>query len=166
MKIARYVLLGLFSCVGVLAEETTAFDKAVEAYRSYQKARHAYFAAIDAHAETRLAWDAYWATDRADQEAHTKAEVNWEKARDANKEVKGTYAIYQTTAYGYDKALHAIEEVRLAFAAREEARLAVDEAKYIIEALDAFEKADDIYFTVLDVFEEAIKKAYEQGESK
>lgn len=34
MKIANYVLLGLLSCVEVLAEETTAFDNAVEAYRT------------------------------------------------------------------------------------------------------------------------------------
>ena len=32
------------------------------------------------------------------------------------------------------------------------------------KALDAFEEANDIYLTVLDVFEEAIKKAYEKGE--
>ena len=163
MKIASYVFLGLLSCVEVLARKT-AFDKAVEAYRTYQKAQYAYFEAIDAHEETRLAWDAYRAVDRAE-------------------EVKGAYAIYQITAYGYDKALHTIEEVQLAFAAWKEAKSAIDEANSVIEeairtgrpagtkadrvvdeALDAFEEADDTYFTVLEVFEEAIKKAYERGE--
>lgn len=170
MKIASCVLLGLLSCVEVLAEETTTFDKAVEAYRTYQKARHAYFEAIDAHEETRLAWDAYWATDRADKEAHKKAEANWEKARDENKEVKGAYAIYQITAYGYDKALHRIEEVRLASDAWEEARRQVEIAEHADnyaaweKANAAWEKANDIYLTILEVFQEAIKKAYDEGE--
>lgn len=171
MKITSYVLLGLLSCVEVLAGET-AFDKAVEAYRTYQKARHAYFEAIDAHEETRLAWAAYRAADRADDEAHKKAEAAFEKARDENKEVKGAYAIYQITADAYWKALHEIEEVRLAFAAWDEAREKV-EAIQRAEKWDdnawkkadaAWEKADDIYFTVLDVFREAIKEAYERGE--
>ncbi len=171
MKIASYVLLSLLSCVEVLAGET-AFDKAVEAYRTYQKARHAYFEAIDAHEETRLAWVAYRAADRTDDKAIKKAEAAFDKARDENKEVKGAYAIYQITAYGYDKALHAIEEVRLAFAAWEEARREVEIAQradnynYAAwkKADTAWEEADDIYFTVLDVFQEAIKKAYERGE--
>ena len=179
MKIANYVLLGLLSCVEVLAEETTAFDKAVEAYRTYQKARNAYFEAIYAHEETRLAWDTLGSSSRANDEARKKAATVLEK----NKEVKGAYAIYQTTAYGYNKALHTIEEVRLADTARKEAKSALDEANRVIDeshrvgrpatetmmsrankALDAFEEANDIYLTVLDVFEEAIKKAYEKGE--
>ena len=73
MKIANYVLLGLLSCVEVLAEETTAFDKAVEAYRTYQKARNAYFEAIYAHEETRLAWDTLGSSSRANDEARKKA---------------------------------------------------------------------------------------------
>lgn len=149
-----------------MAEET-AFDKAVESYRTYKKALAAYFEAIDAHEETKLAWDTYWATDRADDEAHKKAEADWEKARDANKEVKGAYAIFKITAYGYDKAVHAIEEVRLAFVAWEEAqrtiKLAGDDWAAINKARDAFDEADDTYFTVLEVFQEAIKKAYEKG---
>ena len=200
MKIASYVLLSLLSCVEVLAGET-AFDRAVEAYRTYKNAQHAYFEAIDAHEETRLAWDAYWAaedaywaTDRAFPEAHLKAKAAWEEARDENKEVKGAYAIFQITGDGYNKALHAIEEVRLAFAAWKDAERVVDEAEGVYDAIlstrrtglragaktdwaaleearaaceetgDTFVEAGDTYFTVLEVFEEAIKKAYERGE--
>ena len=171
MKIASYVLLGLLSCVEVLAEET-AFDKALEAYRTYQKARHAYFEAVDTHEEVRLAQIAYRDADRANDEAYKKAKATFEKARDENKEVKGAYAIYQITADGYWEALHEIEEVRLAFTAWDEARKKVKAIQHAEKwdynawekADAAWEKADDIYFTVLDVFREAIKKAYERGE--
>lgn len=92
--------------------------------------------------------------------------------------------------------MHAIEEVRLAFAAREEAQRAINEANRAIdeahragrrawptsladelgqragtkahrvadEAIDAFDEVNDTYITVFEVFEEAIKKAYERGE--
>ena len=185
MKIASYVLLGLLSCVEVYAGDA-AFDRAVEAYRTYKKAQRAWFEAIDAHEETRLAWDAYWAADRSDDEAHKKALAVWEEARDANKEVKGAHAIFKITGYGYNKAQHAIEEVKLALAAWEEARRAMkdaqdtlDNAKYgralsedeadavlapLWEAYDAADEASDTYFTVLEVFDEAIKKAYERGD--
>lgn len=170
MKTTSYVLLGLLSCVEVLAGET-AFDKAVEAYRTHQKARHAYFEAIEAHEETRLAWAIYRATDRADDEAYKKAEAAFEKARDENKEIKGAYAIYQITDYGYDKALHKIEEVQLAFTAWEEARQKVEIAQHADnfnydvwkKADTAWEKATDIYVTILGVFHEDVKEAYEQG---
>ena len=179
MKIASYVLLGLLSCVEVLAGET-AFDRAVEAYRTYKKAQHAYFEAIDAHEETRLAWDAYWATDRADDEAHKKAEAAWEEARDTNKEVKGAYAIFSITGKAAFEAVDAIEEVKLALAAFEEAERAVEDAQdawfnakgpreaYYLpslnEALAALDEASDTYLAVREVFDEAIKKAYERGE--
>lgn len=172
MKIANYVLLGLLSCVGVLAEETTAFDKAVEAYRTHQKAKRAYLEAIDAHEETRLASAMYRAIDRTDSEAYGKAKLVFEKARDENKEVKGAYAIYQITDYGYDKALHKIEEVQLAFTAWEEARQKVEIAQHADsfnyaawkKADTAWEKATDIYTTILGVFHEAVKEAYKQSE--
>lgn len=179
MKTISYILLlGLLFCVEVGAEQT-ALDKAVEAYRTYQKARTAYFEAIYADEETRLAWETLKRSSQANDEDRKKAATVLEE----NKEVKGANAIYQTTAYGYNKALHAIEEVRLASAAREEAQRILDKANRVIEdahsvgrqtsdrdfnaaneALDVFLEVDKTYFTVLEVFEEAVKKAYEKGE--
>lgn len=171
MKITSYILLGLLSCVEVWAGET-AFDRAVEAYRTYKEAQHAYFETRDAHEETRLAWDAYWAADFADKEAHKKAKIAWEGARDANKEVKGAYAIFQITGKAYNKAFLSIEEVKLAWDAWEDA-LAVHTTVYrsdessiadMEEADRTVDEAEDLYEAVSDVFEEAIKKAYEKGE--
>ena len=167
MKIASYVLLGLLSCVEVLAGET-AFDKAVEAYRTYQKARHAYFEAIYAHEETRLAWDALRTDSGADDEARKKAATVLEK----NREVKGAKAIYQITGKAYHKAFISIPEVKLAWDSWEEAldhhtavyrsdASSIDDYK---EADRVAQEAEDLYEAVAEVFKEAIKKAYEKGE--
>ena len=170
MKIASYVLLGLLSCVEVLAGET-AFDRAVEAYRVYKKAQYAYFEARDRHEETRLAWDAYLAVDFADREAHKKAKIAWKEALEANKEVKGAYAIFQITGKAYNKAFLSIPEVKLAWDSWEEA-LDHHTAVYRSDAssIDDYKEADRVtqeaealYEAVSDVFEEAIKKAYERG---
>ena len=169
MKIASYILLGLLSCVEVLAEET-AFDRAVEAYRTYQKARYAYFEAIDAHEETRLAWSAYLATDIADREDSKKASTAFGKARDANKEVRGAFAIFQITGKAYHKAFISIPEVKLAWDSWEEA---LDHHAVVYrndnssiadyeEADRVAEEAQALYEAVAEVFKEAIKKAYEK----
>ena len=178
MMIASYVLLGLLSCVEALAGET-AFDRAVEAYRTYKKAQHAYFEARDAHEETRLAWSAYLATDVSDREASKKAMAAFDKAKDANKEVKGAYAIFQITGKAASEAVDEIEEVKLALAAFEKADRAVKDAQdawfnakgpreayyqaILNEAHAAFDEASDTYLTVREVFNEAIKKAYKRG---
>ena len=172
MKIASYVLLGFLSCVEVLAEETTAFDKAVEAYRTYQKARHAYFEARDQHEETRLAWAAYLAIDVADREASKKASAAFDKAKDGNKEVRGAYAIFQITGKAYHKAFISIPEVKLAWDSWEEAldhhtavyrrdASSIDDYK---EADRVVQEAEELYEAVAEVFKDAIKKAYEKGE--
>lgn len=171
MKIASYVLLGLLSCVEVLAGET-AFDRAVEAYRTYKNAQYAYFEARDIHEETRLAWDAYRAADLDDTQAHKKAKAAWAEARDANKEVKGAYAIFQITGKAYHKAFISIPEVKLAWDSWEEAldhHTAVyrSDASSIADYKEAdrvAQEAEALYEAVAEVFKEAIKKAYEKGE--
>ena len=171
MKIASYVLLGLFFCVEVLAGEI-AFDRAVKAYRTYKNAQVIYFEARDRHEETRLAWDAYLAVDFADDEARKKARTAFDKAKDANKEVRGAYAIFQITGKAYNKAFLSIPEVKLAWDSWEEA-LDHHTAVYRSDAssIDDYKEADRVtqeaealYEAVADVFDEAIKKAYEKGE--
>ncbi len=173
MKIASYVLLGLLSCVEVLARDSgSAFDRALEAYRTYKNAQRTWFEAIYRNEETRLAWSAYLATDVADREAHKKVKATFDKARDENKEVRGAYAIYRITAKAYNKAFLSIPEVKLAWDSLEEARAlhaAVhrsDESSIADwkEADRTLYEADDLYEAVSDVFDEAIKKAYEKGE--
>ena len=168
MKIASYVLLGFLSCVEVLAEEATAFDKAVEAYRTYQKARSAYFEAIYAHEETRLAWDTLGSSSRANDEARKKAAAVLAE----NKEVRGAKAIYQITGKAYHNAFISIPEVKLAWDSWQEA-LDYHKAVHRSDAssLADYEEADrvteearDLYEAVAEVFKEAIKKAYEKDD--
>ncbi len=172
MKITSYVLLGLLSCVEVLAEET-AFDRAVKAYRTYKNAQIIYFEARDRHEETRLAWDAYLAVDFADDEARKKARADFDKAKDANKEVRGAYAIFQITGKAYNKAFLSIPEVKLAWDSWEEA---LDHHAVVYrndnssiadyeEADRVAEEAQALYEAVAEVFKESIKEAYKKGEN-
>ena len=171
MKIASYVLLGLLSCVEVLAEEA-AFDRAVEAYRTYKNAQVVYFEARDRHEETRLAWSAYLATDVADREASKKARATFDEAIAGNEEVRGAYAIFQITGKAYNKAFLSIPEVKLAWDSWEEA---LDHHAVVYrndnssiadyeEADRVAEEAQALYEAVAEVFKESIKKAYEKDE--
>ena len=108
--------------------------------------------------------------DVADREASKKARATFDKAREANKEVRGAYAIFQITGKAYNKAFLSIPEVKLAWDSWEEA-LDHHTAVYRSDAssIDDYKEADRVaqeaealYEAVADVFEEAIKKAYEK----
>lgn len=183
MKIASYILLGLLSCVEVLAEQT-AFDKAVEAYAAKKGAELLYHSSINANEELKLAWEARRLaqltllinlndkeTSKQAKVAWEEAEIAWEKALDAAGS-KWIEELRRVLGESYSTALDSIPEVKIALDAQKRAldfQAAVrrnDDSSWIDreEADRRVEEAGDIYLTVLKGAVERIEKAYEKDE--
>ena len=182
MKIASYILLGLLSCVEVLAEQT-AFDKAVEAYAAKKAAELLYHSSISIDQELKLAWETRRLAALAmvininDKEVHKKAKAAWEKAEIAWEEalnaagLKWLEELNRALGESYSTALDSIPEIKIALDAEKRAldfQAAIrrnDDSSWIDreEADRRVEEARDIYLTVLKGVVERIEKAYEKG---